>query len=290
MGLLLFFASSVFAQPPWFWEPPWKGPARGPQLGVFVDELSFDRLDALRLPYGVEVTRVIPGSPAEAGGLRTGDILLEINQQPVFSSARLRWLIGKADPEMRLELKYFRDGNTASLDITLQESQVHPVQPPHSPHQVWTSLGYLGASLQSLNKGLREAFSVPENVGVLVVEVYGGSAADRAGLRAGDVIVKMDRRTINNIGDVQRVLDYFEPKQSLKLEIIRDKQQELLEVTLGERKEPHTSSRWREWIAPYYQDPPFFVDPQWWREMQDRMRQWRYDWEGSWHKAPHGTL
>jgi serine protease Do len=257
---------------------------------MLVDELAFGRLDALQLPYGVAVTHVIPGSPSEAGGLRAGDILLEVNQQPIFSAARLRWLIGKADPQARLELKYYRDGKASTLDIALQESRGYPVQPHHAPHEFWASPDYLGVSLQSLTRGLREAFAVPDNVGVLVVEVYAGSAADQAGLRAGDVIVKLDSRTINSVNDVQRILEYFDPKQKLKLQIIRDKKEGLYEITLGERRGPQAFGRGREWMAPYHQDPPFFNDPQWWRGMQDLMKQWRYDWQEQWHEAPQGTL
>jgi serine protease Do len=114
-----------------------------------------------------------------------------------------------------------------------------------------------------LTKGLREAFSVPDDVGVMVSEVYDGSEADRAGLRAGDVIVKMDRRAIRDIDDVQRVLNYFEPNDKLTLEIIRDKKRKQLEVVLGERKGPRNFGQWRQWMEPYYQNPPFLADPEW---------------------------
>lgn len=284
---LLIFVSPVLAQPPWVWKPP----VRGPQLGVFVDNLSFNKLDSLKLPYGVRITRVIPGSPAETGGLRGGDILLAIDGQPVFSVARLRWLIGNMAPDARLELKYQRDGESSTAEIDLRGRMGRPALPPGMQREwVWTSPGYLGVSLQSLTLGLREALAVPKGVGVLVAEVYEGSPADKAELRAGDVILKMDRRTIRDVADVQRVLDYFEPGEQIQVEIIREKKQEQFTVTMGERKGPRVFERWREWMLPYNDEPPFFTDPDFWRGLEDFIEHWRHYWEEIQHEYPRQTL
>jgi hypothetical protein len=61
LGMLMLIAPSALARPPSPWERPWSEPAPGPRLGVLVSELSFQELDALQLPYGVRVTRVLPG-------------------------------------------------------------------------------------------------------------------------------------------------------------------------------------------------------------------------------------
>ena len=290
-SLLLLFAPAILAQPGWVWEAPWQVPGHGPNLGVRVNNLDFSRLDSLGLPYGVEITHVMNGSPAEAGGLRAGDIVLEVNKQPVFSVDRMRWLIRKAAPKTPIKLKYYRDGETSSTKIALHAPTPYPAPPPSwQSERVWSSPVYLGVRLQSLTTGLRAAFSVPDDVGVMISEVYQASAAARAGLRAGDVIVKMDRRTIKNIEDVQRVLDYFEPGEGLRLEIIRDKSRKQLEVVLGERNGPYGFGQWRRWLEPYYQNPPFFADPEWWREMQDFMKQWKRQWEEDRNKAPERSL
>ena len=287
MVTLFIFVSPVLAQPPWVWEPP----LRGPQLGVLVENLSFEKLDYLSLPYGIRVTRVMPGSPAEAGGLRAGDILLTIDGQPVFSVARLRWLIGKTAPDAHLELKYHRNGASPTVAIVLRGRTGRPAPPPGLHREwVWTSPDYLGVSLQSLTLGLREALAVPKDVGVLVAEVYKGSPADQAGLRAGDVILKMDRRTIRDVDDMQRVLDYFEPGEQVQVAIIREKKQEQFTLTLGERKRPRIFGRWWEWVEPYNDEPPFFADPDWWRGMEEFIERWRRYWEDKRHQSSHQTL
>jgi S1-C subfamily serine protease len=296
VSLLLMMTCSAFAQPPWAWEPFWKGEnPRGSQLGIHVDELSFGRLDSMQLPYGVVVTHVIAGSPAQAGGLRNGDILLEINGQPVFSVSRLRWLIDKPAADARLELKYYRDGETLTTDIALMRPPRRPSQPPRSQTQWdWASPAYLGMNLQPLTEGLREAFAVPDGIGVLITEVYADSAAKHGGLNAGDVIVKMDRRTIRNIDDVRHALGYFDPEDKLVLEIIRDKKREQVEVTLDKGKGPYAYGREWEWWQPYdephFPGPPFFVNPDWWREMQKFLDQWKHYWEYDLRQAPHQAM
>ena len=86
----------------------------------------------------------------------------------------------------------------------------------------------LGVQVDDLDFGRLDSLGLP--YGIEVTHVTVGSPAEADGLRAGDVIVKMDRRTIRNIDDVQRVLDYFEPSERLKLEIIRDKNRKQLEI------------------------------------------------------------
>ncbi len=270
--ILLLLAPCVYAQPPWAWRTPWQQSTPGPQLGVHVEELSFRRLDTLAVPYGVLVTGVMPRSPAEAGGLRVGDILLELDNQAIFSVARLRWLLDKAGPNQTIALKYHRASESLTAQIGLRETMAPPDM---QSEWGWISPSYLGASLQALTEGLREAFSVPGDVGVLVTEVFENSPGQRAGLRAGDVIVKMNRRPIHTIDDVQRVLNYLGPGEQMDVEIIRDKKSEQLKVTLGERRGPNIFGRWQDWMEPYQGQLPFFADPDWWHGMDEFMRHWR---------------
>lgn len=141
-----------------------------------------------------------------------------------------------------------------------------------------------------MTEGLRDAFAVPGDVGVLITEVFPGSPASRAGLRPGDVIVKMNRRSIRDMDDVQRSMDYLEPDEQMNVEIIREKQPEQLGVTLGERKTPTDSSPWRDWRNPYSEDPPFFTDPDWWLGIEEFMQRWRRHWEGHQEPEPRRAL
>ena len=279
--LLVSFLPAAFAQPPDF-QPPAAEAADRPALGVLVAEIPFEQLDSLGLGYGVEVTRVLPGSPAEVAGLRAGDVLVELDGLPLFSVPRLRWLVGQAATNVPLAVTYNRDGTATTVKITPRRTQAAAPPSPHwQPQVTQTAPSYLGVKLQALTPGLRKAFEVAEGTGALVAEVYAGSPADKAGLRAGDVIVKMDRRTIHDSEDVQRVVDYFDPGEPVKVKIIRDRKNQTLTVELGERAGARGNDAWRSWQYPEPGSMPFFVDPDWWREMEDFMEQWRHYWEGS---------
>ena len=280
-ALLVSFLPGAFAQPPVSQPPPAEAAAR-PALGVLVAEIPFEQLDSLGLAYGVEVTRVFPGSPAEQAGLRAGDVLVELDGLPLFSVPRLRWLVGQAATNVPLAVTYNRNGTAATVKITPRRMQAAAPPSPHwQPQLGQTSPSYLGVKLQALTPGLRKAFEVAAGTGALVAEVYAGSPADKAGLRAGDVIVKMDRRTIHDSEDIQRVVDYFDPGEPVKVEIIRDKKTQTLTVELGETAGSRGNEEWRSWQHPGPGSMPFFADPDWWREMEDFMEQWRHYWEGS---------
>lgn len=272
--LLLFLPliTSVHAQPQWPGDML-GGPAAPPgrQLGVLVEELRLERLDALELPYGVRVTRVLPGGPAQAGGLRADDIILDVAGQPAFSVPRLRWLVAKSAPRDTVEITYYRNGARASAAVRLGSPApgVAPARPGRG-EPAWTSPSYLGVGLQPLTPGLREAFSVPPAVGVLIAEVFPDTPASKSGLSAGDVIVRMDRRTIGQVADVHRVLDYFEPGEQLVVEVIREGKNQQLTVTLGQRDEQPGPDR----TEPGGDSQPLF-DPAWWGEIERFMDRWK---------------
>ena len=288
--LSLMMVLPAFAQPPWQGWPHRAETVPGPRLGVMVEDLPFRELDALQLPYGVRVTRVVPGSPADAAGIRAGDIVLDFDIHPVFSVARLQWLTGMAAAGGTVTLKYYRDGDMADTELSFDVPPASAERAPDYPREwVWKSTDYLGASLQSLTPGLREALAVPGGVGALVSQVYENSPADQAGLRAGDVIVKMDRRVIMDIRDVERVLDYFDTGEQLSMEIIRDKKAMQLTLTLGEQEERPGFRRWDEWMDHYGERFPFF-DPDWWRDMEDFTERWRRYWEEEEERTPREAL
>jgi serine protease Do len=223
---LLLSALPAFAQPPRSWHPHAHEYPPGPRIGVLVENLSFKELDHLDLSYGVRVTRVVPGSPADTAGIQAGDILYQLDGAPLFSVARLQWLVERTAAGEKALLKYYRDDEQLSAEVT-PGRPLGPSWPPAGSQRHWAwsePSSYLGASLQSLTAGLREAFAVPEGTGALVSEVYEEGPAAEAGLHAGDVIIRMDKRSIRGIDDVRRVLDYFEPGEQLIVEIIRDKE------------------------------------------------------------------
>ncbi len=187
------------------------------RLGVLLMNVPFQQLESLKLEYGVRVGRVVPNSPAEKAGLQAEDIIFEFNGKPVYSVKRLQWLIRKVEAGTKISLQYSRNGESISANAQFpvigahQTTQMHP-----SPART-----VMGVAMQSITYGLREYFGVPENVGILIVEVKKGSPADTAGIKVGDVITKIEKTPIRDLSDVYRALDALDPGTKISVEFIR---------------------------------------------------------------------
>ncbi len=207
-----------------------------PWLGVMVETVPLQKLDELGLDYGVEVKKVIPESPAEEAGIEKGDIILKVNDRPVYSPKRLRWIVEHSPVDEEIPLLIFRDHRTKELTVRLQE--VNADWGPYFRRFPFPDRqhSYLGVKLQPLTPELRKYFGVKEDLGVLVASVKKNSPAEDAGIRAGDVIIRMDRRRIRSIRDVHRVLAFFEPGEEIEIRIIRDGKEKSVKVKLGKTR------------------------------------------------------
>jgi serine protease Do len=97
------------------------------------------------------------------------------------------------------------------------------------------SRGYLGVSIRDLDEGLAKQFKVPDTAGALAEDVNPGGPADKAGLKTGDVIRKLNGQAIGDAGQLTAQVTNLTPGSVATLDIVRDGQPMTLKVTLGER-------------------------------------------------------
>jgi serine protease Do len=188
----------------------------GGYLGVQLTDIDADRAQALHLDEarGVEIEKVEPGSPAESAGLRAGDVLLTYNGENILGARQLGRLVEETPSGRKVRIQYWRDGKTQSTMVTVAEMRVRripgdlDIEVPDihiaipdipTPVVVWKSPG-LGIECESLDSQLADYFGVKR--GVLVRSVEKGSAAEKAGLRAGDVLTAVDNRPVASAHDV----------------------------------------------------------------------------------------
>ncbi len=249
-------------------------------LGVVARDLSFDRLEFLKLEYGARVAEVAPDSPAEKAGLQEGDIILELDQKPAYSARRLSWLVSHVRAGEEISLRYYRDGNFKTVSVQLQSPEAPSRRYPSWDMWRWLSLTYLGVDLQVMTEDLRTHFGAPRGVGVLIARVFKGSPADEAGMVAGDVIIKMDRKTIYRIADIHRVLNFFDPGDEIAVEIVRENKRKTITVTLAKSPGPDLYGKgYKQGDLPY-EVPAIILDPRFWQEEIDKaLEKWKEFWQ-----------
>lgn len=189
-----------------------------PRLGVALADLSDDALAQLGIELGVRVTAVQPGSAAERSGIQPGDVLTAIGDRPAYSPLRTQRLVREAPAKVTVDL--LRDGETLRLQAALD-------RPDRAARP------YLGVRIQDMTPALKEAFGAQDNLGVLISDVVDGTAAARAGLQAGDVVVSVGDRQVSSPAELMAAIGDHAANDTLGIAVLRDKTTQTVDVTLG---------------------------------------------------------
>jgi serine protease Do len=222
----------------------------GTYLGVNLAEIPSDRARELKLKeaYGVEITRVEDGSPAEKAGLKSGDVVLEYNGQRVEGMEQFGRLVRETPPAREVKLLISRNGVSQTIAATLQTRKLKTlatVMPnfdmpeihiPDMP-QIFTTWRspVLGIEAESLGSQLAAYFGVKE--GVLVRSVAKDTAAEKAGIKAGDVITKVDGSTVTTPNELVSAVHSASSRKSFLVELVRERHETSVTVTLEDHSE-----------------------------------------------------
>lgn len=220
----------------------------GSFIGVGVSEIDTDRAKVLKLreEHGVEVTRVEDDGPAAKGGMRLGDVILEYNGQRLEGAEQLLRLVRETPPGREVKLSISRGGSLQTLSVRtgarkawaakatemagMEMAEFHLPDIPKA-FMTWRSAA-LGIEAESVENQLAEYFGVKQ--GVLIRSVAKGSAADRAGLKAGDVITRADTTEVASPKEVTHVLRASKGRRELPLRVTRERREMTFTVPLDE--------------------------------------------------------
>jgi len=262
------------------------GEEGGSWLGVETREVTSDNAKELKLPSerGVVLGRIAPDSPASKSGLRENDVVMELNGQQVEGAMQFRRMIREIPAGRSVQLTVWRDGHTQKINVTLGKSEelrrnmtrVTPGTPgtfafrmpelpempdlpevaeiPEMPSVDWdgpvlySAHPRLGIDAEDLAGQLGSFFGAPEGEGILVRSVNSGSPAEKAGVKAGDVITSLNGERIRSVGDLRQKLaaqpsdrnqgaenkdkENNEKSRTVKLGVLRNKSEISLNVEL----------------------------------------------------------
>jgi len=221
--------------------------AKGGYLGVQmqdVDELLLEAFDLDGSESGVLVTEVMDGSPAEAAGLRRGDLIVELDGEPVADGASFTRRIRRMDAGDTVEIAYLRRGDRETAEIELGARETRRtrdrslwIDRDHDPDldvRVFSNQGYLGIRVEPLGEDLGRYFQTDS--GLLVLEVFEGTGAEEAGMRTGDVILEVDGEEVAEMTDIFDAMEDADEGDTVDVVVLRDGNRETLEVEVEENQ------------------------------------------------------
>jgi S1-C subfamily serine protease len=249
-------------------------------LGVGITDLNSDRVQALKLKddRGVEVTQVDQDAPAGKAGIKDHDVIVGFSGTPVESAEQFKRLMRETPPGRTVALDVIREGQQQTVKVQVADRKklessvwpresrdfayVMPAMPavpampamPAMP-RMWMDQTITrvrsnsGATLESLSPQLGDYFGVKNGEGLLVRAVQKGSAADAAGLRAGDVVIRVGDQKISDNSDWTEALRNGK-NGKVSLVIMRDKKEQTLSMSVPPRRGPDSSALYEDDSAP----------------------------------------
>ncbi len=192
-------------------------------LGVVVQEVNKDLAESFGLPKpaGALVAQIMPGGPAEEGGLEVGDVILEFNGEEVNMSSDLPHAVGRVRPGNEATLVVMRDKKrrTVKLEVgALPEDDLAAASSMPAESAPSVASNRLGVVVAELTEQQREALDIA--AGIVVREVRQGPAA-MVGLRQGDVITSLDNKQIESVEQFEGIAAELPTNRSVSMRVIR---------------------------------------------------------------------
>ena len=146
------------------------------------------------------VTEVAENSPAAEAGIKTGDLIVELNGKPVPKSHELPSLIADTPPNQKITLKIIHENKEQMVSVKIGEL----ADDNDAGQQFEAKDPEIGLRVQRITPEAARRLGLSSTKGVLVVEVQPGSPADQVGLQPADVIREVNQRPVNNVKDFER--------------------------------------------------------------------------------------
>ena len=229
-------------------------------LGVEISEVTAEKAKELSLPAirGVLVTEVEANSPAAKAGLKANDVIASYERQDIEGTLQFRRMVRETPPGRSIELQIWRGGKTEKISVevgnrtapmarVMKDVKPFVLEMPQMDLELdmqRVELGItpqLGVSAEDVSGQLGSYFDAPGDEGVLVREVRPGTPAEKAGLKAGDIIYKVDDQPVKTLNQLRERLRSRRDQKTVAIGVVRKGTQVSVNVELETPKPPeHT--------------------------------------------------
>ncbi|MFQ5839749.1 MAG: DegQ family serine endoprotease [Candidatus Methylomirabilales bacterium] len=183
-------------------------------LGVAIQDVTPEIARTLEMEKaeGALVAEVVPGSPAAAAGLKQGDVIIGFNGRRVKSSQELPRLVAATPPGTKSTVTILRDGRDRTLGVKIGQLQEEQAKAGPTP-----SVASFGLTVQKVTPEIAEQLGLKVPQGVVVTGVDPNGAAAAADVRSGDVILEVNRASVNSVHEFRAALKRSKKKGTLLL-------------------------------------------------------------------------
>jgi serine protease Do len=228
-------------------------------MGVYTQTVDHELARAFNLKSqrGVVINEVVDDSPAEKAGLKEEDVIIGANGSRIETSDELTDLVDDAKPGDKVTLDVIRGGKEMQVAITLGDrsdsnernfswtAPSAPVAPmaPIAPRNFafnfsgFDNGSFIGIQMTDLTEQLGDYFGVRNGNGVLVSDVERDSPAEKAGIKAGDVIVAIDGEKVADSRDVQDLVQDRKAGTIVSIDVLREHKPVALKVEVEKRRD-----------------------------------------------------
>lgn len=176
-------------------------------IGVTIQDVDENTAKALGLPEatGALIGSVMPDEPAAKGGMKDGDVVLEVNGQKIDDSSALLRAIATEAPGSKVNMVVWRDGERKNITVQLGERNLK-ASSGKSGSAVEQDAPSIGLSVRPLTKEEARTANVKPGTGLLIVGVEPGKLAAEAELREGDIILSANLKPIKSVEEFSKII------------------------------------------------------------------------------------
>ena len=187
-------------------------------LGISIQDLTDDLAAGFGASGkgGVLVADVMKDSPAEAGGLRAGDIIVELGGVPVKEVTDLQKRVASIPPGQPAVLTVLRDRKPSKLSVKVGEQPGEETVVAAAPK----GMG-LGLTVEALSEEMAQTYGLKSGSGVVVTDVAPGSVAEGAGIKEGDLILEVNRRRTATVDEFKKAVAVLKPGEAVPVQVER---------------------------------------------------------------------